>query len=138
MANEHTREGRFKRDHGGFALAGIILAYFASPLLGKSDPVLLLILGGSLGLTVLSAYERKVMLEKTRWNGVTLVGSLVVAVLCFITVIASAAPLVSKLNRQCASLQNEMLNGRPAGSPAPPVGRSDPADAFQALGCRAR
>lgn len=54
MANEHTREGRFKRDHGGFALAGIILAYFASPLLGKSDPVLLLILGGSLGLTVLS------------------------------------------------------------------------------------
>lgn len=121
---------------GGYAIAGITAAYFASPMLNKMNPTYALLGGFFLACSVLAAYERKVLNEKTRFNYICLVSYLIVALVCIIPSAISAGYHLHKLDIQCSALQGEMLNGRPKGSPSPPIGRSDPADAFQALGCR--
>lgn len=137
MANEHTREGKFRRDHGGYAIGGITVAYFASPLIGNADPALSALSGICLGYTIILAYERLVLNVKTRRNIVSLIATLAFATFFILTMIVSTAHRLQSRDRHCAKLQGEMLNGRAPGTPAPPAGRSDPADAFQALGCRA-
>jgi hypothetical protein len=137
MANEHTREGKFKRENGGHAIGGITVAYFAAPFLAKCDPAYLLWGGFFLGVAILTGYERVVLNEKTARNKVWLIASLVLGLSCLFGTALSTASRLQRLDSQCAKLQVEMLNGRAPGTPAPPAGRSDPADAFQALGCRA-
>lgn len=137
MASEHTREGKFKRDHGGYAVGGITLAYFAAPIISKCDPAYLLWGGFFLGVAIMIAYGRIVLNDKTGLNLVSLIASLVIGVSCLFGTITSTTYRLQRLDIQCAKLQSEMLNGRAPGTPTPRAGRSDPADSFQALGCRA-
>jgi hypothetical protein len=138
MAKEHTREGRFRREGGGFAVAGIVAAYFASPFVSRADPEWLLLSGSCFALGIVGIYTSMVLGEKSRaktiWTAFLLFSG--IAGLGYAAVDATYEHRA--LARHCAALQNEILNGRAPGTATPPPGRSDAADAFQALGCRAR
>lgn len=138
MATEHTREGRFRREGGGFAIAGIVAAYFASPFISRADPVWMLFGGGLIAFGLVGIYSGIVIKKNSRlatfWTGFAMFSG--IAVLGWAG--TDATYQQRALDRHCVALQSELLNGRAPGAATPAPGRSDPADAFQALGCRPR
>jgi hypothetical protein len=124
---EHTRAGRFRAKAGGMVGASIAAGWLLSPLLRYANPLGLLACAVAIGLLVLVMWEHAVVVDVKKpvswWLYVLIYAAPVAALLTFVPAVYSA----QGADRQCAVIQQRMLSGR--------VG-SDPADAFQALGCR--
>lgn len=136
MAQHNTREGKFRTNMGGTFLSAAIAAYLLSPLIAKSNPVLLAIGGIALAIGWDSLYERSVMQNRTRRHYYKTLISLVAGMILLVLTLGYTGweDTVRQWNR-CARLENAMLNGR-GKTPDPNDGRSAPHDAFTALGCR--
>lgn len=136
MGAEHTREGKWRRLNGGMIPLGVIGAYFATPSLRFCNPLLLLCGGLFLGFAASTGYDHLVGNEKTLFNRI-LVWAFILLAACFLG--AACVEIFAhepKWDHKCAALQSEMLNGRPAGAPAPKSGQGTASEAFQAFGCR--
>lgn len=133
MGAEHTKAGRFRAKTGGIIGAGVILAWFWSPLLRYLHPGLLFTLGLLLACMCLMAWDDAVGSAETtradrrliKWSGIGML--IAAAAYVFIT--------TNKLDDTCRDIQKAMLHGR-VGSADTNLKVSDPADVFQALGCR--
>lgn len=136
MAASDTREGKFRRGLGGVAIGSAIGAFFVSPLLPLANPAMLAVGGILCGVSVFALYQMAVypVTEARSRRLVFATAPIGLALLMF--ALFGAAWADFQRHDVCASLQREMLTGRAKGAAAPPPGRSEAKDAFQALGCR--
>ena len=131
MAQENTREGKFRRGFGGVALGGALAAFFISPLLKFANPTALAIGGALAGLGLLGLYNSRVVpgvkpfAEKVAWTFIFIGGSTAAIALVF----AGQASVV--VDGYCGTVQTRMIA-------ADRLSRStgDLKDIYQALQCR--
>jgi hypothetical protein len=135
MGSEHTRAGRFRNRAGGLVGSAIVVGWLWSPLLRYSNPLGLFATGIGMSLLIWTIWDRAVIGDAgkpvSRWDWLLLALTVFAGFWTF----GSAMYAAQGADRRCAAIQKQMLEPRAVLSDASGKG-SDPADVYQALGCR--
>lgn len=131
MSNANANEAKFRRNFGGFILAGVTSAFFVSPLLPLSYPITLFLGGGAAAWAVFVGYHI-VVIRPDR----ALFNQLWIAILFSIGLLGwtlvDALRTANSLYSQCYDLQMQMERG----TAEKVVGQADAKDRFTAYGCQ--
>jgi hypothetical protein len=132
---EHTRAGRFRANAGGVIGAGIALGWCWSPLLRYANPLGLFATGLTLAVFIVEVWDRAVVEDRSK--PVKPKSYFVLACLAVSGFLTGTEALYAAqgADRRCATIQAAMLGGKDDKSNGG-ANRSDPADVYQALGCR--
>lgn len=132
---QHTRAGRFRAKVGGIVGAGLIAGWFLSPFLRLIHPWLLFSVALAMVCMCLMVWDDGTGNEEGRTSAkdrrfiIFVTGGLLLATASYAVVTAT------KLDEKCQAVQKQMLGERVEPSRSHQK-TSDPADVFQALGCR--
>lgn len=135
MAESNTRDGRFRTRSGGIFLAAATLAFFLSPVLPLANQFGLVGGGFALAVGLLALHARSVLNDTSKLTRFASRYFLMGGLLVLVGVFTQAVSVDHERALHCAELQRTMLGGNDA-LPALENGRSEPHDAFTALGCR--
>lgn len=135
MGAEHTRAGRFRASTGGIVGAGLALGWCWSPLLRYANPLGLFATGLTLAVFIIEVWDRAVVEDRSK--PVKRRSYFVLACLALFGFLTGMQALYAAqgADKQCAIIQAAMMGGKDAKSNGR-ANRSDPADVYQALGCR--
>ncbi|WP_129586231.1 hypothetical protein [Sphingomonas montana] len=134
MAQQNTREGKFRTELGGLFIGAAIASFFLGPLVAIGSPALWGLGGLGLGFAMIGIYNLQVIrpkwVKRTQWfSGILGAFGLICLALAFV----DACSTTSALDLRCQRLQNDMLG---LSKLQPAKNQSPPHDAFAALKCR--
>lgn len=119
----------WNRAWGGIGIGGVVVAYFASPLLRYVDPATMLFAAMALSIGVVYWHDAwsadKVTAKRKIWFGIA---AFAASAWAGAPEIRDAINDVRANDKRCAAVQMDMLSAHPR--------RADSPDLFQALGCR--